>query len=164
MTARLERYFQVEDTTPKSFDGTAVLRLAARLNAAGRSGVAIGALGLGEGRLHPLTLKDSAAARSLMPEGTNVWQGMDVNVREYGGLRVTPGMRATAAEATGPTRRGAHAMREVESGRWPLAFLLNPTPVEEMLAVADSGEKTPPKATYFYPKLATGLVINAFDA
>ncbi|MCI0857080.1 MAG: DUF1015 family protein, partial [Chloroflexi bacterium] len=35
---------------------------------------------------------------------------------------------------------------------------------EEMLAVADSGEKTPPKATYFYPKLATGLVINAFDA
>ena len=162
--ARLERYFNVEDTTPKSFDGTAVLRLAARLSAAGQSGVAFGALGLEEGRLHLLTLKDSNAARSLMPEGTNVWQGMDVNVLEYVVLREALGMEAGSAEAIGYTEDSAHAMREVESGRWPLAFLLNPTPVEEMLAVADSGEKTPPKATYFYPKLATGLVINAFDA
>ena len=68
-----------------------------------------------------------------------------------------------SAEAIGYTEDTAHAMSEIESGRWPLAFLMNPTPVEEMLAVADSGEKTPPKATYFYPKLATGLVINSFD-
>jgi uncharacterized protein (DUF1015 family) len=35
--------------------------------------------------------------------------------------------------------------------------------VEQMLSVADAGEWMPPKSTYFYPKLPTGLVLNAFD-
>jgi uncharacterized protein (DUF1015 family) len=51
----------------------------------------------------------------------------------------------------------------VESGRWPLAFLVNATRIEQMLAVADAGERMPAKSTFFYPKLATGLVINLFD-
>lgn len=161
--ARLERYFHVEDTTPKSFDGTAVLRLLARLTAARQSGVAFGALGLEEGRLHLLTLRDREAARGLMPDGTDVWQGMDVNVLEYAVLRETLGVSSGSLDDVFYTEDAQQAHSEVESGRWPLAFLLNPTPVEEMLAVADAGEKTPPKATYFYPKLATGLVINPFD-
>ncbi len=40
------------------------------------------------------------------------------------------------------------------------AFLLNPTRVDEIAAVAAAGEKMPQKSTYFYPKLTTGLVIN----
>ena len=54
-------------------------------------------------------------------------------------------------------------MQLVESGRWPLAFLLNATRIDQMIAVADAGEVTPPKTTYFYPKLVTGLVLNAFE-
>jgi len=161
---RLERHFHVEDTTPKSFDGTAVLRLAARLRACGRSGVAIGAIGLEEGRLHLLTLKDPEGVHALMPAGSDVWKGMDVNVLEYAVLRDALRMSSSYGDNIGYTEDLQQALREVESGRWPLAFLLNPTPVEEMLAVADNKEKTPPKATYFYPKLATGLVINTFDA
>jgi uncharacterized protein (DUF1015 family) len=40
------------------------------------------------------------------------------------------------------------------------AFLLNPTRVEQLRAVADSGEVMPQKSTYFFPKLASGLVSN----
>lgn len=40
------------------------------------------------------------------------------------------------------------------------AFILNPTKVEQIAAVAADGEKMPQKSTYFYPKLITGLVIN----
>ena len=40
------------------------------------------------------------------------------------------------------------------------AFILNPTKVEQIAAVAQDGEKMPQKSTYFYPKLITGLVIN----
>jgi uncharacterized protein (DUF1015 family) len=40
------------------------------------------------------------------------------------------------------------------------AFLLNPTKVEQLQAVADSGEVMPQKSTYFFPKLASGLVLN----
>jgi uncharacterized protein (DUF1015 family) len=161
--ARLERYFHVEDTTPKSFDGTAVLRLFARLTAAGQSGIAFGAIGLEEGRLHLLTLKDQDAVRELMPDGTDIWKSMDVNVLEYAVLRETLNVSSGSLDDVFYTEDVQQAHREVESGKWPLAFLLNPTPVEEMLAVADAGEKTPPKATYFYPKLATGLVINPHE-
>jgi len=40
------------------------------------------------------------------------------------------------------------------------AFLLNPTKVEQLRAVADAGEVMPQKSTYFFPKLASGLVLN----
>lgn len=42
----------------------------------------------------------------------------------------------------------------------PLLFLLNPTKVQQVTKVADSGEIMPHKSTYFYPKIVTGLMIN----
>lgn len=39
-------------------------------------------------------------------------------------------------------------------------FIMNPTPVAHVKAVADAGEVMPQKSTFFYPKLASGLVIN----
>ena len=39
-------------------------------------------------------------------------------------------------------------------------FLMNPTPVAHVQAVADAGEVMPQKSTFFYPKLASGIVIN----
>ncbi len=44
-----------------------------------------------------------------------------------------------------------------------IVFLLNPTKVEDVKAVAEAGCKMPQKSTYFYPKLLTGLVINVHD-
>ena len=40
------------------------------------------------------------------------------------------------------------------------AFLLRATPVEQVRAVAAEGETMPPKSTYFFPKLLTGIVFN----
>ena len=40
------------------------------------------------------------------------------------------------------------------------AFLMRPTPVEQVRAVAAAGETMPPKSTYFFPKLLTGIVFN----
>lgn len=161
LIARLSRLFDIEDATPKSYDGTALLRLLARLAAAGRSGAAFGALGLEEGRLHLLRLRDTAAARALMPAGSRAWQSLDVNVLEYAVLRDALAMdRSGQVEYTEDAQR---AFEEVETGRWPLAFLLNPTPVDQVLAVADAGERMPRKSTYFSPKLATGLVLYAFE-
>ncbi len=46
----------------------------------------------------------------------------------------------------------------------PLLFLLNPTRVQQVTRVADSGEIMPHKSTYFYPKIMTGLLINKLVA
>lgn len=43
------------------------------------------------------------------------------------------------------------------------AAFLNPTTVGEVESVALSGERMPPKSTYFYPKIRTGFVLNSFD-
>ena len=40
------------------------------------------------------------------------------------------------------------------------AFLMQPTTMEELRAVCSAGDLMPQKSTYFYPKLASGLVIN----
>ncbi len=161
--SRLGRYFNVVDTTPKSYDGTALLRLLARVSASGNDTTAFGALGLDEGRLHLLTLTDAAAVRALMPERSQTWQSLDVNVLEYAVLRATLGIDGGAGEQIDYTQDAAVALREVESGRWALAFLLNPTKISQILAVADARERMPAKSTYFYPKLATGLVLNTLE-
>ena len=48
----------------------------------------------------------------------------------------------------------------LEDAQTPLLFLLNPTRVEQVIQVADSGEIMPHKSTYFFPKIMTGLLIN----
>jgi uncharacterized protein (DUF1015 family) len=42
-------------------------------------------------------------------------------------------------------------------------FLLNPTRIAQLKAVADAGEVMPQKSTFFYPKLATGLLLDPID-
>ncbi len=44
------------------------------------------------------------------------------------------------------------------------AFLVNPPSIDAVRAVCLAGEVMPEKSTYFYPKLADGLVFDLFDA
>ncbi len=52
------------------------------------------------------------------------------------------------------------AVSHVKNGSDRVALLMNPTPVEQVLNVAMEGSVMPQKSTYFYPKMATGLVLN----
>jgi uncharacterized protein (DUF1015 family) len=51
----------------------------------------------------------------------------------------------------------------LSEGDYELAFLLRPTPVEQVQAIAAAGETMPPKSTYFYPKLLSGLLFNPLE-
>jgi uncharacterized protein (DUF1015 family) len=53
-----------------------------------------------------------------------------------------------------------HAIEAVESGRADAGFFLRATPVEQVREVAATGESMPPKSTFFYPKVPTGLVFS----
>lgn len=70
---------------------------------------------------------------------------------------LTAGERVEFSEDLQETRTA------VERGDVQLAFLVNPVRVEQVRQVADAGEVMPQKATYFYPKLATGMVFNRLD-
>ncbi|MFA5038913.1 MAG: DUF1015 domain-containing protein [Candidatus Omnitrophota bacterium] len=53
------------------------------------------------------------------------------------------------------------AVSQVDSGAFGAVFVLNPTKMEQIRSIALGGEVMPQKSTYFYPKLLSGLVINA---
>ncbi|MGB9716269.1 MAG: DUF1015 domain-containing protein [Thermodesulfovibrionales bacterium] len=53
-------------------------------------------------------------------------------------------------------------IERVRSGEYSAAFFLNPTSVEDVEKAASISVRMPPKSTYFYPKLLTGIVINSF--
>jgi uncharacterized protein (DUF1015 family) len=48
---------------------------------------------------------------------------------------------------------------QVDSGQKQVAFFMNPVKIKELRAVTDAGERMPQKATYFYPKVFSGLTI-----
>ncbi|OHB40197.1 MAG: hypothetical protein A2Y11_01235 [Planctomycetes bacterium GWC2_39_26] len=55
----------------------------------------------------------------------------------------------------------SEAVSLVRSGHYQLAFFLKPTLIEQVREIAMSRKVMPPKSTYFYPKLITGIVINS---
>ncbi|MBI4838275.1 MAG: DUF1015 domain-containing protein, partial [Nitrospirae bacterium] len=54
------------------------------------------------------------------------------------------------------------AVEKAKKGSFEAVFFLNPTKIEDVKKVALAGERMPPKSTYFYPKLLTGMVIYKF--
>ena len=54
------------------------------------------------------------------------------------------------------------ALDRVNSSEFDLAFFINPTPVNQVRNLAEKGIRLPQKATFFYPKLLSGLVVNKF--
>ena len=60
----------------------------------------------------------------------------------------------------GYARDARQAVELVESGAYDVAFLLRPTPVEQVREIAAAGQSMPPKSTYFFPKVPTGLLFN----
>ena len=53
--------------------------------------------------------------------------------------------------------------KRVDSGDFKIAFSLYPPKIEQLFAVADSGNVMPPKSTWFEPKLRSGLVCHLLD-
>jgi uncharacterized protein (DUF1015 family) len=64
-----------------------------------------------------------------------------------------------ALEGVSYTPDAAEAVAAVDRGEAEAAFLLRPTPIEDVWAVAGRGDVMPQKSTFFYPKLTSGLLL-----
>lgn len=53
--------------------------------------------------------------------------------------------------------------RRVDSGEMRMALALYPVSMQQIMDIADSGNIMPPKATWFEPKLRSGLIIHKLD-
>jgi uncharacterized protein (DUF1015 family) len=111
-----------------------------------------------------LTLKDPATADAAMPEHAEPYRQLDTAVLEALILKGALGMtdeNIDHLEGLGYARDHHQALEQVKSARYDAAFLMAPTPIERVQAVAAAGESMPPKSTYFYPKVPTGLLFNS---
>ena len=112
-------------------------------------------------------LKDQAIADSALPDAPDAIRRLDTAVLEalllQGALELTED-DISHLHDFGYARDAAQAVELVTSDEFDVAFLLRPTPVEQVRAVAASGVNMPPKSTYFFPKIPTGLLFNPLDA
>jgi uncharacterized protein (DUF1015 family) len=109
--------------------------------------------------------RDSFAG--LLPPGGDALRRLDVTLLAAALERLTGIDRAATASGgrVAYTKSAAEAIgwvdRSVDGA--DAAFLLEPTPVREIIAVAADGDVMPQKSTYFYPKPLTGLLINPLE-
>jgi uncharacterized protein (DUF1015 family) len=116
-----------------------------------------------EGRALRLTISDQAIADAALPGCSEAYRHLDTGVLETLLLKNALGLSDDdIAHFNGLfyARDTAEALAMVRSGDYDAAFLMRPTPVGQVREVAAAGENMPPKSTYFFPKLLTGLLFN----
>jgi uncharacterized protein (DUF1015 family) len=95
---------------------------------------------------------------------SEAWRGLDVALLDEGLIK--PLLRQAGAEreqAIRYERDPYAALQAVLRGEYQIALFLNPTRAEQVISVAEAGDRMPEKSTYFYPKLPTGLVLRPLD-
>lgn len=136
----------------------------ARLEREGRGGKVVLAVRVpGEAATSWFTLKSFVDLSALGPRAL---RGLDVTVLH--GVILGPLLGIDAAALASQTNLTythdtGEALRRVAAGDAQVAFLMNPTKVEEVLTACEAGFVLPQKSTYFQPKLATGLVMYSLD-
>jgi uncharacterized protein (DUF1015 family) len=113
-----------------------------------------------------LTLKDQAIADRALAERSPAYRRLDTGVLEA--LLLTGALGLDEDDIShlrgfGYARDADEALALIDRGEYDAAFVMRPPPVEQVREVAASGESMPPKSTYFYPKLLTGLLFNALE-
>jgi uncharacterized protein (DUF1015 family) len=141
--------------------------LVARFEAAALEDGGAGRFGLWAGGRGATLGARRAGFEPILPRGGDALRGLDV-VLLGAALERLLGIDAGAvAEGSkiGYTKSAREAVERVHRGAdgAAAAFLLEPTPIASIAAVAADGDVMPQKSTYFYPKALTGLVINPHE-
>lgn len=117
----------------------------------------------GDERALRLTLKDQAIADRALAGHSDAYRHLDTGVLETLLLKGALGLGdddISHFNGLFYARDTDEALRFVRSGEYDAAFLMRPTPIGQVRDVAAAGENMPPKSTFFFPKLLTGLLFN----
>ena len=106
-----------------------------------------------------LVLNMENAAEVFMGKGSHDWKSLDVAILH---LFIIQNILVIRDEDDNIefVKDAEEAFKLTGKEKFKMAFLLNPTKVSQMKRVAEHGERMPRKATYFYPKPLSGLVIR----
>ena len=151
---QLERYFQIEPVP--------LVELAERMKADPSTGVHRFGMVNGE-KAWVVTLSDEDVMDIAVEGHCEAWRRLDVSILHTLILERSLGIPVASLAKTpdvGYTRSRDEAIDKVRSCEYQLAFLLNDPTADEVRQVASAGDKMPPKSTFFYPKLWSGLLMR----
>jgi uncharacterized protein (DUF1015 family) len=112
-----------------------------------------------------LRLKDSAIAAldQQLAGKPEAYRRLDAAILETLVLKGIAGLSEDdilAKRGLGYSKSVEDSLALLEAGTYDVAFILRPIPVDQVKAICESDENMPPKSTYFFPKVLTGLVFN----
>jgi uncharacterized protein (DUF1015 family) len=156
------RQEEIGNTVREIFDADQVP--AAELDPADTDGV--GVFGFIESRYERcfrLRLRDMARLDEALAGHSDAYRTLDAAILEELVLKGIVGMTTedvAAKRGIGYTPHIGEVFKKLTAGDYQAGFVLRATPVDQVRAVAAAGETMPPKSTYFFPKLLTGIAFN----
>ncbi|HWI06806.1 MAG TPA: DUF1015 family protein [Solirubrobacteraceae bacterium] len=111
-----------------------------------------------------LTLRSQAIADEALADMPEPYRRLDTAVLEAVVLKGPLGLSEddiSHLRGLGYARSFEEARALVESGAYDAGFFLRGIPVTQIQDIAAAGVNMPPKSTYFYPKVPTGLLFNS---
>ena len=115
----------------------------------------------GKGVFYLMRLKDVKQSDKAIKNRPSDWKRLDVSILHFFIFQYVLGIRDNDDNIEF-VKSPSESVRLIDEGPFKAAFFLNPTKVAEVKRMAKLGERMPRKATYFYPKPLSGLVINKF--
>jgi uncharacterized protein (DUF1015 family) len=153
LTLLLKEHFDIEEIKDKA-------RFFFLLEKAGRQEHVIGMYK--DSRYRLLRLKNIKILDKVMGDRPFQFRQLDVSIFNQMVLNRLVSSGTEEADIT-YTHNAGDVLEAVDQNPASIGFLLNSAKIEQITAVALSGEKMPPKSTYFYPKVLSGLVINKLE-
>ncbi|GAX61808.1 hypothetical protein SCALIN_C28_0010 [Candidatus Scalindua japonica] len=120
-------------------------------------------IGESENKLYILTLRDKKLLDPILTDEYSEWKTIDTGILHGVIFDRVLGIQArniSKSESVKYVQGIEDSVRKVNEGEFQIAFFLNPTKIGQIRDIATKRHKMPPKATYFYPKLMTGMVIR----
>lgn len=157
---KLQRFFvlrDVEAPVEQASEARSLLADAARL------GPSFGLMVPGQRNLTILTLKPDADLKGAGLTGSKETLALDVTLLHELVLDRGLGIDREAQEAQTNIEYFKDTQKALDAcaaGQGQLLFLMNATLVSQVVAVSDADEVMPQKSTFFYPKIASGMVFN----
>ena len=146
----LEQYFRIDRIKTKS-------DLSVLLGRAGQNEHAFGLIDKGGMRLS--RLKNKTLIDTMVTEGSSDYRNLDSAILKA--LILDPA--GVAGEDIIYSKDPDEVVAAVNNGEAEAGFILNAVPIKQLKAVALNGEKMPPKTTYFYPKVLSGLTVYKME-
>lgn len=113
-------------------------------------------------KLYTLRLLNADLLAKYDPNQSAAWRSLDVAILQRYLLDeiLQPKFAGGKELIKGYTADPYAIAPQVDGSRYQIALLLKPTPLHALEELGKHGEVMPQKSTFFFPKLATGMVMN----